>query len=169
MWKKTHETQLNGLARCVHPVTHLAFLREMYMKLKTLALAILALSATAAQADVSGSFGSSSSLGGTFFASDAGLLSGSVLSSFTGLSGYNITSVTVDGIAIVDLLPGLDDYYFFSTPVAAGAHNISVTGLSYGGSFVGSYSVTSVPEPESFALALAGLGIAGGLARRRLS
>jgi hypothetical protein len=95
-------------------------------------------------------------------------LSGSVLSSFTGASGYNITSVKVDGIAIVDLLPGLDDYYFFSLDVAAGFHTISVGGLSYGGGYVGSYSVTSVPEPTSLALVLGGLGVVGGLARRRL-
>lgn len=130
---------------------------------------VLAVAATGAQAeDVDGSFVSSSSTYLTGFASDAGLLTGSVMSSFTGKAGYDIFKVLVDGNSVPDLLPGYNDYYEFSAPVLAGFHTIAVFGKSYGGSFVGSYGVTTVPEPESLALALAGIGIVASVSRRRM-
>lgn len=127
----------------------------------------LALTATGAlAADVSGSFVGSSPTFMTGFASDAGVLTASVLSSFTGKAGYDISSVEIDGKAIADLLPGMDDYYFFSAPVLSGFHTITVFGKPYGGSFVGSYEVTAVPEPSAEVLALVGMGLVGGLAYR---
>lgn len=129
----------------------------------------LAVTATGALADdVSGSFVGSSPAYMTGFASDAGVLTASVLSSFTGKAGYDIFAVQIDGNALADLLPGLDDYYYFSAPVLSGFHTIAVFGKSYGGSFVGSYDVTAVPEPSAEALALVGLLLVGSLARRRL-
>lgn len=129
----------------------------------------LALLATGARADdVSGSFVSSAPAFMTGFASDAGVLTGSVLSSFTGKSGYDIFAVQVDGFAVADLLPGLDDYYYFSAPVLSGFHTITVFGKAYGGSFAGSYEVTAVPEPTTEALALVGALLVGSLVRRRL-
>lgn len=132
-----------------------------------LALSLAATGASAA--DVSGSFASSSSSYGTLFSSDAGILTGSVLSSFTGSSGYDIFTVLVDGVSIPDLIPAKDDYFYFSAPVAAGLHSILVSGKSYGGSFVGAYEVTSVPEPTAVAMALAGVGLVVSISRRRLS
>lgn len=132
-----------------------------------LALSVAATGASAA--DVSGSFASSSSGSGAFFISDAGTLTGSVLSSFTGSAGYDIFSVLVDGVSIPDLIPAKDDYFYFTTPVAAGLHSIIVTGKSYGGGYVGSYEVTSVPEPTAVAMALAGVGLVVSISRRRLS
>jgi hypothetical protein len=41
--------------------------------------------------------------------------------------------------------------------------------LASGGSYAGSINVTPVPEPESYALFLAGLGLMGFIARRRTS
>lgn len=133
-----------------------------------MALALSVLATGARAEDVSGSFVSSSPTYLTGFASDAGLLTGSVMSSFTGKAGYDIFKVLVDGNSVPDLLPGLNDYYAFSAPVLAGFHTIAVFGKSYGGSFVGSYEVSSVPEPTSLALVLAGLGIVSGVARRRI-
>lgn len=132
------------------------------------ALALATVATGALAEDVDGSFASSSPTYLTGFASDAGLLTGSVMSSFTGKAGYDIFTVLVDGNSVPDLLPGYNDYYDFSMPVLAGFHTIAVFGKSYGGSFVGSYSVASVPEPASLALALAGLGIVAGVARRRM-
>ena len=74
----------------------------------------------------------------------------------------------IDGNALADLLPGLDDYYYFSAPVLSGFHTIAVFGKSYGGSFVGSYEVSAVPEPSAEWLALVGILLVGNLARRRL-
>lgn len=125
-----------------------------------LGLALAASVTGALAADVSGSFSASSGTYVTGFSSDAGLLTGSVLSSFTGTSGYDIFTVKVDGFSVADLLPGKDDYYYFSAPVLAGLHMIAITGKSYGGSFVGSYEVAAVPEPDAAALALAGAGVA---------
>jgi hypothetical protein len=85
----------------------------------------------------------------------AATLSGSVVSSLSGLAGYDITSVTIDGLAFPDLLPAVGaDYYEFSLDIAAGTHTIAIKGLPYGGSYVGSYS-------------LAGLGAVGFAATRR--
>jgi len=47
-----------------------------------------------------------------------------------------------------------------------GATNWSIGGLNAGDSF--SITVTAVPEPETYAMLLAGLGIVGGIARRRM-
>jgi hypothetical protein len=149
----------------------LVVVAEKHMKRVNVLLGLaLAASATGAlAADVSGSF--SAALGNytTGFTSDDGLLTGSVVSSFTGKSGYDIFTVKVDGISLTDLLPGKDDYYYFSAPVLAGFHTIAVTGKSYGGSFVGSYEVASVPEPDTAALALAGAAVAMFTVARRRS
>lgn len=71
--------------------------------------------------------------------------------------------------AASDSLAKMDDYFYFSAPVAAGLHSILVSGKSYGGSFVGSYEVTAVPEPTAVAMALAGVGLVVSVSRRRLS
>ena len=52
----------------------------------------------------------------------------------------------------------------------AGDYYINVTGVTtapLGGIYTGAISVTAVPEPETFAMMLAGLGALGFLARRR--
>jgi len=99
-------------------------------------------------------------------------LTGSVLSSLSGSAGYDITSVTIDGVAFPDLLPLVPaDYYEFSLDIAAGIHTIAVKGVPYGGSYVGSYTLTPVtapvPEANALALALAGFGAVTFAASRR--
>ena len=131
--------------------------------------ALLAFSGTAQSAPETGSFVGS---GGTqFFGFEidyTGFLTGSVLSSFTGLSGYDITSVTLDGSPILDSLPAAgDDLYNFAVTVAPGEHIIAVKGKSYGGFYVGSYAVTPVPEAGTAVLALSGLAALAWLGRRR--
>jgi hypothetical protein len=82
--------------------------------------------------------------------------------------GYDITSVSIDGVAIPDLLPAVGaDYFEFSLDVAPGLHTIAVKGVPYGGSFVGSYSLTPVPEANALLLGLAGLGALGLATSRR--
>lgn len=135
----------------------------------SLGLALAAATSGALAANVSGSLASSSASYGTMFSSDAGILTGSVLSSFTGSSGYDIFSVFVDGTSIPDLIATKDDHFNFSAPVAAGLHTILVSGKSYGGSFVGSYEVTAVSQPTGAAMALAGVGLVFSISHRRLS
>lgn len=55
-------------------------------------------------------------------------------------------------------------------PSAAGTYYLSVGGIANGtsgGLYNGSISVTAVPEPESYAMLLAGLGVMGAIAVRR--
>jgi hypothetical protein len=57
-------------------------------------------------------------------------------------------------------------------PSAASSYYLNVTGTAngtQGGLYNGAISVTAVPEPETSALLLAGLGLLGALARRRKS
>lgn len=59
---------------------------------------------------------------------------------------------------------------FSFTGVADGNYNLSATGSVAGGgsNFIqAQYTVTPVPEPESYAMLLAGLGVMGAIARRR--
>jgi len=59
-------------------------------------------------------------------------------------------------------------FSFANTP--AGNYYLQVFGVtkgSLGGLYTGAISVTPVPEPETFAMLLAGLGVMGAIARRR--
>ncbi len=59
-------------------------------------------------------------------------------------------------------------YSFSFNNVAAGTYNLSVKGLNDTATAVSAtYSVTAVPEPETYAMMLAGLGAIGFLSRRR--
>lgn len=96
-------------------------------------------------------------------------------------SGYNISSATFDGNAFVPVLNsttpfGSVDYWTYGPgAVTATAHTLVVSGVSgNGGSFTGSVGISAtptvpppVPEPETYALFLAGLGVLGFLAKRR--
>lgn len=130
---------------------------------------LLAVSGAAHSAPETGSFvGSGSAQFFGFEIDYTGLLTGSVLSSFTGSSGYDITSVTLDGVSLADSLPDVgDDLYSFSLTVTPGAHILAVKGVSYGGFYVGSYAVTPVPEAAAAALTLGGLGVLALISRRR--
>ncbi len=111
--------------------------------------------------------------------------SGYSVSNFTllpGVYGTALTTLTlmsnVDGI----LFNGDDTFVSSSsTPggasiglsvsaQAAGMYYINVTGITTapaGGIYTGAISVTAVPEPETYAMMLAGLAALGFLARRR--
>jgi len=59
-------------------------------------------------------------------------------------------------------------FSFANTP--AGNYYLQVFGVttgSLGGIYTGAISITPVPEPETFAMLLAGLGVMGAIARRR--
>jgi hypothetical protein len=96
-----------------------------------------------------------------------------VTATFGKKSGYDITSVFFGSTQILPSAstPTFDNYVIFSGALAAGNYSFTVNGTpkSAGASFSGTIEVTPVPEPESLALAVAGLGVAGFVARRRKS
>jgi hypothetical protein len=90
-------------------------------------------------------------------------------------SGYDVSSVTIDGVTVYDAVLNTskkDIWTLDLSSVTSGIHTITVTGVSKnGGLFTGSVGVevTPVPEPETYALMLAGLGAVAFVARRRKS
>lgn len=94
---------------------------------------------------------------------------GGLTSSFGAISGYDITGVTFDGVALTDVNPSpkFDNFVLFDGAIAAGLHTFTVMGLSKGGRYTANLEVTAVPEPGAAGLALAGLALVGYLIRRR--
>lgn len=61
-------------------------------------------------------------------------------------------------------------FSFSSAPVGAGSYYLNVSGIGngpQGGLYNGSISVAAVPEPETYAMLLAGMGVMFFIARRR--
>lgn len=108
---------------------------------------------------------------------NAGSFFGQVSANFTGGAGYNVTGVTLDNInffPLVNTQIGNNgaDYWLLTLPALTSTlHHIVVTGTPLGNTqgFVGSLSLiaTPVPEPETYAMMIAGLGLVGFMARRR--
>ena len=72
----------------------------------------------------------------------------------TTLSGFGtVGSVHVDGI-----LPAGNDYYAMITGVVSNAYNLN---------YYVDFAASPAPEPETYAMLLAGLGLVGFIARRR--
>ena len=84
--------------------------------------------------------------------------------------GLTSEPVAQDTETIFDIAVALNDSRFSKGNWNLAAGNYTITGIAndspYGGGY-GSISVMAVPEPESWALLLAGLGIVGAIARRR--
>lgn len=101
----------------------------------------------------------------------ASFAEGLVTASFTARAGYDITKVIFEGVEVAPKpsTSGFDNYVLFSGPLAAGTYTFSIEGLAKrpGAGFTGIIEVTPVPEPESIALMLAGLGVVGAVAARR--
>ncbi len=157
-----------------------------------LAVAVLGMSSVAAQAATAivltpiNSTTFAGSFGGNLFVNEFTLdltglsgvteLNAFVTANFAG-AGYDVTGVTFDGnlfTPVIDFtipnVMGVDVWQYLVPTVSNTVHSIVVTGHSVGGStvgFTGSVSVTAVPEPETYALLLAGLGVVGFVARRR--
>lgn len=158
------------------------------MKLKTLvAASLLAISATGSYANTvftaSGSF--SGMFSDTFdftiltpmYLTNAGVTA--VLTpDVNSTTGFDIKSVSwVGGPFVfnnVDTPLGGSLFQQYTAAVvpallAPGTYSIQVTGvsLSAGASYTGNVTLAPVPEPETYALMLAGLGAIGYMARRR--
>jgi hypothetical protein len=57
--------------------------------------------------------------------------------------------------------------YTGDSPMTLVLQGTKTSALSQNANFSGSVNVTLVPEPQSYAMLLAGLGLMGGIARRR--
>jgi hypothetical protein len=162
------------------------------MKALTLAAAALLTSATGSFAatgplDLStGSTGfSNTPLAGsfldvyTFNAVSSFVLNASVTTVLNGAQDVDFTSIFITGPSgTFNLMPLLaDPVEVWATPAAGfqfgpGAYSLSLMGVnsaaagSYGGNIAVS-AVAAVPEPETYALMLAGLGAVGFIARKR--
>jgi hypothetical protein len=102
-----------------------------------------------------------------------------ISSTFIGATGFDIKSVKLDTTVLTATSnassTGSNAGFDFWTYSVAGldrsvSHTITVKGkqLNSTGSFTGTVTAT-VPEPETYAMMLAGLGVLGFLARRRKS
>ena len=92
----------------------------------------------------------------------------STLSVFTNANGIMFDGD--DALVSVTTLPGSGQLAFALPSQPAGNYYLQVAGVANGtngGIYTGAISVTAVPEPETYAMMLAGLAALGFLARRR--
>ena len=102
----------------------------------------------------------------TFFGLDTLISSASLLSNPDGV----ITGLTADETILKTVTSEANEIAFTYGPSAGGAYWLLVQGVTSGtagGAYSGAISVTAVPEPESYAMLLAGLGVMGAIALRR--
>ncbi|MEP7101264.1 MAG: FxDxF family PEP-CTERM protein [Burkholderiales bacterium] len=141
------------------------------MKFKSIvAASVLALSAAGSYAQ---SFTSGTSGSFSYLVSQGASLTASVTSVLTGGVGFTIGSVLFDStpFAFTSTAVGgstFDQYTFSASSLAAGTYTIFVTGTGTAGSaYTGNVVITPVPEPQTYALILAGLVAVGFLGARR--
>lgn len=166
------------------------------MKLKLLAAAALAAVAVGAYADdVNQDWGSHGDLELLAIGHNPGAFTDTITFSIPGLSDVSSTTVANNLLSVLNLQNGsvslfreagetdtlVGSYTFDGTTgsswhtmsgLTAGSYYYQITGNATG-SLGGFYSITStvtpVPEPETYAMLLAGLGVVGSLYRRRKS
>lgn len=87
--------------------------------------------------------------------------------SFT-LSPITLENILVDGVAASTFVAQGNGFAFTFGSLSSGAHTLTVRGVGVPeyGAFVGSVT-TAVPEPTTYGLLLAGLGVVGAVAARR--
>jgi len=106
----------------------------------------------------------------TFTIVNPGDVEGSITA--TNFGPYNILGLTVtlqdSTFAVIDMDSSPSMFSF--SGLSAGSYALNVLGFATGtsgGIYGGSFVATTVPEPETYALLLAGLGIVGFVAARR--
>jgi hypothetical protein len=82
-------------------------------------------------------------------------------------NGVTFSKVLIDGVDTGPLLATNGGFGFDAFDLSGGLHTLTVEGSYKAGFSIFTGSVYAVPEPESVALLLAGLGVVGFVARRR--
>ncbi|WP_182220482.1 FxDxF family PEP-CTERM protein [Rugamonas fusca] len=89
--------------------------------------------------------------------------------SLFGNNDLNLTSASLNGHALTLIPSGGYEFGLLSPVAVSGTLTLTVMGnvLTPSASYSGDINVAAVPEPETYGMLLAGLGIVGFLARRR--
>ena len=110
-----------------------------------------------------------------FSAPAAGLGGAITLSGFltgwnTLITGFWLENTTTATTLGAGFTPSIFSFFSFVIPNTADNYTLHVSGTalsSLGGSYSGNMSISAIPEPETYAMILAGLGLLGFAARRR--
>jgi PEP-CTERM motif len=116
------------------------------------------------------SLGSGSSVGVSVINFPVTGLFNTVLTSASLFSNFDGTAFNGDDSLITSYTASSNGISFTSGPVGAGSYYLNVTGIangSLGGLYNGAISIAPVPEPETYVMLLAGIGVMGFIAVRR--
>ena len=145
---------------------------------------VVDLGAPSAQGEYSAFFGNTMKVAGAFmdsftFTPDVtGMAAGSLTTiGFTNSSNLDFSGATLNGVAFTLGAGGLGHNFGFTGLIpTTGSLIVKVWGIAapalaagtaISASYGGSMSVSPVPEPETYAMMMAGLGLVGFMARRR--
>ncbi|MDI1298128.1 FxDxF family PEP-CTERM protein [Methylotenera sp.] len=108
------------------------------------------------------------------FSNVTGTLSGSVASKTITFSLFDIVNTATNALVINGTVFGgvaKVDFGFLEGTLGSGMYSLHIAGTATGpkASYAGTLSVSPVPEPETYGMMLAGLGLMGFVARRRKS